>query len=417
MPSVSFVLRSAAGNSNDTSDTSATSSDSVSNINTATENENSVAATLPPSTMTSATNSVSNNNNNDNNNNNNNTEMNENSKVITTLPVPSVMTLMTLKRRQGTTTRTANISSTNNNDDDDDIKSMVEIINKTVASSTSNSTVAPPDASSTTQPPTKKKKTEQHQLVWAKDGVDSETAELHPAYLLKNGNETCQIRWTSNGVVATVPKSRISFDLPTRRRKKSDSSKKGESSRRSSAAANSKSGNATATKDNNNTQKRKVSFEQAAELTRPASSSSSEDNDGCEEQNAELILLQTKVEKLTKELASTRAMSKSSIEEAQATIDEYEPFFINTTINIADNIDSASSMFLIEFDEGLPRNFVSTKKNNPDEFSEVMILEIPKEDPNYKYFDITEMKFRMGGLVDVWMHANQLCLDASENNE
>ena len=101
----------------------------------------------------------------------------------------------------------------------------------------------------------------------------------------------------------------------------------------------------------------------------------------------------------------------------KATIDEYEPFFINTTINIADNIDSASSMFLIEFDEGLPRNFVSTKKNNPDEFSEVMILEIPKEDPNYKYFDITEMKFRMGGLVDVWMHANQLCLDASVNDE
>ena len=135
------------------------------------------------------------------------------------------MTLMTLKRRQGTTTRTTNVSSNNNNDD---IESMVEVINKTVAS-TNNSTVAPPVASSTTQPPTKKKKIEQQQLVWAKDGVDSETAELHPAYLLKNGNETCQIRWTSNGVVATVPKSRISFDLPTRRRKKSDSSKKGES--------------------------------------------------------------------------------------------------------------------------------------------------------------------------------------------
>ena len=152
--------------------------------------------------------------------------------------------------------------------------------------------------------------------------------------MLKNGNETCQIRWTSNGLVATVPKSRISFDLPTRRRKKStnssssssSSSKKGESSRRSSAAANSKSGNATTTKDNNNKQKRKVSFEQAAELTQPASSSSpsSEGNDGCEEQNAELILLQTKVEELAKELASTKAMSKSSIEEAQATIDEYE---------------------------------------------------------------------------------------------
>ena len=41
-------------------------------------------------------------------------------------------------------------------------------------------------------------------------------------------------------------------------------------------------------------------------------------------QNTELILLQTKLEKLTKELASTRAMSKSSNEEARATIDEYE---------------------------------------------------------------------------------------------
>ena len=61
-------------------------------------------------------------------------------------------------------------------------------------------------------------------------------------------------------------------------------------------------------------------------MTRPASSSSpsSEGNDGHEEQNAELILLQTKVEELTKELASTRAISKSSNEEAQAKIDEYE---------------------------------------------------------------------------------------------
>ena len=74
-------------------------------------------------------------------------------------------------------------------------------------------------------------------------------------------------------------------------------------------------------------------------------------------------------------------------------------------------------MFFIEFDDGMPINFVSTKKNNPDEFIEVMMLEIPESDPNYKYFDITKMKFRMGGLVNVWMHAHQLCLDASENDE
>jgi hypothetical protein len=101
----------------------------------------------------------------------------------------------------------------------------------------------------------------------------------------------------------------------------------------------------------------------------------------------------------------------------RTTVDEYEPFLITTTINIADHIDSVSSMFFIEFDDGMPRNFISTKKNNPDEFSEVMMLEIPQEDPNFKYFDITEMKFRMGGLANVWMHANQLCLDAGGNDD
>jgi hypothetical protein len=101
----------------------------------------------------------------------------------------------------------------------------------------------------------------------------------------------------------------------------------------------------------------------------------------------------------------------------KAHIDEFDPFIINATINITDEIDSVSSMFFIEFDDGMPRNFVSTKKNNPDEFIEVMMLEIPESDPNYKYFDITKMKFRMGGLVHVWMHANELCLNAGENND
>ena len=101
----------------------------------------------------------------------------------------------------------------------------------------------------------------------------------------------------------------------------------------------------------------------------------------------------------------------------RAHIDEFEPFMINATINIADEIDSVSSMFFIEFDDGMPRNFISAKKSNPDEFIEVMMIEIPGNDPNYKYFDIPQMKFRMGGLVHLWMHAHELCLDAGENNE
>ena len=101
----------------------------------------------------------------------------------------------------------------------------------------------------------------------------------------------------------------------------------------------------------------------------------------------------------------------------RAHIDEFDPFMINATINIADEVDSVSSMFFIEFDDGMPRNFISYKKNNPDEFIEVMMLEIPENDPNYKYFDIPQMKFRMGGLVHLWMHAHELCLDAGENNE
>ena len=65
----------------------------------------------------------------------------------------------------------------------------------------------------------------------------------------------------------------------------------------------------------------------------------------------------------------------------------------------------------------MPKNFVTSKKNDSNAFAEVMMLEIPENDINYKYFDITEMKFRMGGLVNLWMHAHQLCLDAGENNE
>ncbi|MDC1491354.1 hypothetical protein N8149_00210 [Gammaproteobacteria bacterium] len=100
-----------------------------------------------------------------------------------------------------------------------------------------------------------------------------------------------------------------------------------------------------------------------------------------------------------------------------AYLDEYEPLIINATIMIADEVDSVSSMFFIEFDQGMPRNFISSKKHNSEEFIEIMMLEIPENDPNYKYFDITQMKFRMGGLVNVWMHAHQLCLDAGENDE
>ena len=101
----------------------------------------------------------------------------------------------------------------------------------------------------------------------------------------------------------------------------------------------------------------------------------------------------------------------------RAHIDEFDPFIIDATINIADEVDSVSSMFFIEFDNGMPINFVTSKKNDPNAFAEVMMLEIPENDINYKYFDITEMKFRMGGLVNLWMHAHQLCLDAGENNE
>ena len=100
----------------------------------------------------------------------------------------------------------------------------------------------------------------------------------------------------------------------------------------------------------------------------------------------------------------------------RAHIDEFEPFIINATINIADEVDSVSSMFFIEFDDGMPKNFISAKKNNPDEFIEVMMLEIPENDPNYKYFDIPQMKFRMGGLVHLWMHAHELCLDAANGD-
>ena len=101
----------------------------------------------------------------------------------------------------------------------------------------------------------------------------------------------------------------------------------------------------------------------------------------------------------------------------KAHIDEFDPFIIDATINIADEVDSVSSMFFIEFDNGMPKNFVTSKKNDSNAFAEVMMLEIPENDINYKYFDITEMKFRMGGLVNLWMHAHQLCLDAGENNE
>ena len=110
----------------------------------------------------------------------------------------------------------------------------------------------------------------------------------------------------------------------------------------------------------------------------------------------------------------------------RAYIDEFDPFMIDATINIADDVyldrsiavddNSDYSMFFIQFDEGMPRNFINYAllKDESDEFIQVMMLEIPEDDPNYKYFDLTQIKFRMGGLLNVWMHAHELCLDAGK---
>jgi len=110
----------------------------------------------------------------------------------------------------------------------------------------------------------------------------------------------------------------------------------------------------------------------------------------------------------------------------RAHIDEFDPFMIDATITIADDVyldrsiavddNSDYSMFFIQFDEGMPRNFINYAllKDESDEFIQVMMLEIPEDDPNYKYFDLTQIKFRMGGLINVWMHAHELCLDAGK---
>ena len=99
----------------------------------------------------------------------------------------------------------------------------------------------------------------------------------------------------------------------------------------------------------------------------------------------------------------------------RAHIDEFDSFMVDATINIADEVDSVSSMFFIQFNEGMPRNFINySLLKDEDEFLQVMMLEIPEEDPNFKYFDLTQIKFRMGGFVHVWMYAHELCLDAGE---
>lgn len=100
----------------------------------------------------------------------------------------------------------------------------------------------------------------------------------------------------------------------------------------------------------------------------------------------------------------------------KAFVDEYDPFIIDATINIADEINSETSMFFIEFDNGMPRSFIKAKKNDPDSFVDVMMLQIEVDNWNYSYFDTTQIKFRMGGLINVWMHANQRCLDNSKAN-
>tara|TARA_X000001036_G_scaffold86000_1_gene78084 strand:+ start:130 stop:732 length:603 start_codon:yes stop_codon:yes gene_type:complete len=96
-----------------------------------------------------------------------------------------------------------------------------------------------------------------------------------------------------------------------------------------------------------------------------------------------------------------------------AYIDQFEPFTIDATIDFADS-NLESSRFIIKFDDGMPREFISAKKDDVNSFIEVMMLEIPKNDPNYKYFDITQIKFRMGGLAHVWMHAYEQCMSAKE---
>jgi len=98
----------------------------------------------------------------------------------------------------------------------------------------------------------------------------------------------------------------------------------------------------------------------------------------------------------------------------KAYIGEYDPIILKARISLTSEVNSAYSLFFIEFDYGMPREFVALKKDDSKEFIEVMELQIIKEDPIIKYFDINEIKFRMGGLVNVWMHANQICLDSLE---
>ena len=106
---------------------------------------------------------------------------------------------------------------------------------------------------------------------------------------------------------------------------------------------------------------------------------------------------------------------KGKIITFEAYIDEYAPVKISTKINLVDESNSVFSIFFLEFVNAMPREFVSSKKDDPDSFIEVMDLKISKDDPSLKYFDVNEIQFRMGGLVNVWMHANQLCLDANLN--
>ena len=98
----------------------------------------------------------------------------------------------------------------------------------------------------------------------------------------------------------------------------------------------------------------------------------------------------------------------------KAYIGEYDPIILKASISLAEEVNSVYSVFFIEFDNGMPQEFAALKKDDSKEFVEVMELQIIKEDPIIKYFDINEIKFRMGGLVNVWMYANQICFDSLE---
>ena len=127
--------------------------------------------------------------------------------------------------------------------------------------------------------------------------------------------------------------------------------------------------------------------------------------------DAKPVMMMTLHSKATYQLKNENKNFKlSSLEETflyfDVQMDNEEPVVLESVIWAGREGRAENDFFIIIIRE-MPEYFWNPSKK-------VMTMTIREDDPNRKYFDVTKRQYRMEGIVPVWMHLHDLCLEATK---